>query len=142
VPGTTLIYSEKDGDDVVDRRVTVTLDTKTIMGVKCVVVRDLVIEKGEVQEDTNDWFAQDKQGLVWYFDEAAKEFKGGERGSTEGSWEAGVNGLPGIILPAHPAPGVPYRQEYSPNVAEDMGQVIASGPCWSPARRKKWCAEA
>ena len=125
VPGTTMIYSEKEGGDLLDRRVTVTHDTKVIMGVKCVVVRDTVSEKGEVQEDTYDWFAQDKQGTVWYFGEATKEFKGGGRISTEGSWEAGVNGLPGIIMTAHPVPGAPYRQEYSPNVAEDMGQVVA-----------------
>jgi hypothetical protein len=28
-------------------------------------------------------------------------------------------------MPAHPAPGKPYRQEYSKNNAEDMGQVVA-----------------
>ena len=125
VPGTTTIFGEKDGDDTLERRVTVTHDTKMVMGVKCVVVRDLVTIKGEVEEDTYDWYAQDKQGTVWYFGEATKESKGGGRISTEGSWEAGVNGQPGIIMPAHPAPGAPYRQEYSPNVAEDMGQIAA-----------------
>lgn len=126
VPGTTAVFREKDGSDVLDRRVTVTHGTKMIMGVKCVVVRDLVTVNGEVQEDTYDWFAQDKQGTVWYFGEATREFKGGGRVSTEGSWEAGVNGQPGVIMPAHPAPGAPYRQEYSPNIAEDMGQVVAA----------------
>jgi len=125
VPGTTMIFSEKDGDDLLDRRVTVTHDTKMIIGVKCVVVREIVTEKGEVKEDTYDWFAQDKQGTVWYFGEATREFESGGRITTEGSWEAGVNGLPGIIMPAHPVPDAPYRQEYSPNVAEDMGQVVA-----------------
>ena len=125
VPGTTLVYNEKDGDILFERRVTVTHDTRMIMGVKCVIVRDLVMENGQVQEDTVDWYAQDKQGTVWYFGEASREFKGGGRISTEGSWEAGINGQPGIIMPAHPAPAVPYRQEYSPNVAEDMGQVVA-----------------
>lgn len=125
VPGTTTIFEERNGDDVLDRRVTVTHDTKVVMRVKCVVVRDLITIKGEVQEDTYDWFAQDKQGTVWYFGEDTREFKGRGRVSTEGSWEAGVNGQPGIIMPAHPAAGAPYREEYSPNVAEDMGQVVA-----------------
>ena len=127
VPGTTEIFSEKDGGDTLESTVTVTHDTKTIMGVKCVVVHDIVTEEGELQEDTYDWYAQDKEGTVWYFGEATKEFKGGGRVSTEGSWEAGVNGQPGIIMPAHPAPGLPYRQEYSPDNAEDMGQVVALG---------------
>jgi hypothetical protein len=34
---------------------------------------------------------------------------------------------PGIIMPANPAPGPPYRQEYSPGNAEDMGQIVAVG---------------
>ena len=97
------------------------------MGVKCVVVRDAVKLDGVVLEDTFDWYAQDKQGAVWYFGEDTKEFKSGGRVVTEGSWEAGVNGQPGIIMPAHPKPGQPYKQEYSPNNAEDMGQVVAVG---------------
>ncbi len=125
VPGTTKIFTEKDEDETVESAVTTTHDTKMIMGVKCVVVHDVVTENGKLQEDTYDWYAQDKQGTVWYFGEATREFKGGGRVSTEGSWEAGVNGQPGIIMPAHPTPGVPYRQEFSPDNAEDMGQVVA-----------------
>jgi hypothetical protein len=125
VPGTVMIFSEKDGDETRERIVTVTHHTKIVMGVKCVVVHDVVALKGEVQEDTYDWFAQDKQGTVWYFGEATREFLGGDRVSAEGSWEAGVNGQPGVIMPGRVVPGPPYRQEYSPNQAEDMGQVVA-----------------
>lgn len=125
VPGTTMTFIEKDGDETRERTVTVTHGAKVVMGVKCVVVHDVVAAHGELEEDTYDWFAQDKQGTVWYFGEATKEFKGAGRVSTEGSWEAGVNGQPGIIMPAHPVPSPPYRQEYSPNNAEDMGQVVA-----------------
>jgi hypothetical protein len=125
VPGTIMTFLEKDGDETQERTVTVTHDTRIVMGVKCVVVHDVITEDGDVQEDTYDWFAQDKQGTVWYFGEATKEFKGRGRVSTEGSWEAGVNGQPGVIMPAHLAPGPPYRQEFSPNNAEDMGQIIA-----------------
>ncbi len=125
LPGTIMIFIEKDGDQTRDRTVTVTHSTKSVMGVKCVVVHDVVTANGEVEEDTYDWFAQDKQGTVWYFGEATREFKGRGRVSAEGSWEAGVNGQPGIIMPAHPVPGPPFRQEYSPGNAEDMGQVIA-----------------
>jgi len=127
VPGTTKIFSEKDGGDTLLRTVTVTHDTKMVMGVKCVVVHEVVSEEGEAKEDTYDWFAQDKEGTVWYFGEATKEFKSRGRVSTEGSWEAGVNGQPGIVMPAHPVPGPPFRQEYSADNAEDMGQVVAVG---------------
>jgi hypothetical protein len=124
-PGTIMTFIEKDGDETRNRTVTVMHETKIIMGVKCVVVHDIVATDGDIEEDTYDWFAQDKEGTVWYFGEATREFKGRGRISTEGSWEAGVNGQPGIIMPAHPLPGPPYRQEYSPDVAEDMGQIVA-----------------
>ena len=127
VPGTTLKYEEKGGGATNENEVTVTSETKEIMGVKCTVVHDVVTEKGAVKEDTFDWYAQDKQGSVWYFGEATKEFKAGGRVSHEGSWEGGVKGAqPGIIMPGDPKPGKPYRQEYSPNNAEDMGQVVAT----------------
>jgi hypothetical protein len=67
------------------------------------VVHDQVFLDGELTEDTFDWQAQDKQGNVWYFGEDTKELENGEVVSTEGSWEAGVNGAhPGIIMLAHP----------------------------------------
>ena len=127
VPGTTLKYEEKAGGQTSDNEVTVTADTKEIMGIKCVVVHDVVTAEGALKEDTYDWYAQDKQGNVWYFGEATKEFKAGGRVSHKGSWEAGVMGAqPGIIMPGEAKPGKAYRQEYSPHNAEDMGQVVAA----------------
>lgn len=126
VPGTTYKLIEKEGKDTRENIVTVTRDTKVVMGVTCTVVRDVVNEKGALKEDTFDWYAQDKQGNVWYFGEDTKEYKEHGKVDTEGSWEAGVGkNLPGIIMLAHPAPGRPFRQEYGPGHAEDMGQVIA-----------------
>jgi uncharacterized protein DUF3108 len=127
VPGTILKYQEKGGGETSDKDITVTSETKEILGVKCVVVHDVVTQKGAVREDTYDWYAQDKQGTVWYFGEATREFKAGGRVSQQGSWEAGVKGAqPGIVMPGDPKPGKPYRQEYSPSMAEDMGQVVAT----------------
>jgi hypothetical protein len=127
VPGTILKYQEKGGGETSDKDITVTSETKEILGVKCVVVHDVVTQKGAVREDTYDWYAQDKQGTVWYFGEATREFKAGGRVSHQGSWEAGVKGAqPGIVMPGDPKPGKPYRQEYSPSMAEDMGQVVAT----------------
>ncbi len=128
VPGTTFNFVEKEGRETRENKVTVTTDTKMVMGVKCVVVHDTVKVKGVLQEDTFDWYAQDKEGAVWYFGEATKEFKKGGRVITEGSWEAGVKGAqPGIVMQAHPKPGEPYRQEYFAGEAEDMAQVMAVG---------------
>jgi hypothetical protein len=127
VPGTTFKFVEKLGKSTSENEVTVISDTKTIMGVSCRVVHDTVKQKGVLKEETYDWYAQDKQGNVWYFGEDTKEYKKkGGKYSTEGSWEAGVDGAqPGIVMPANPAIGEPYRQEYYKDQAEDMGQVVA-----------------
>jgi sugar lactone lactonase YvrE len=38
-----------------------------------VEVHDQVFTDGELTEDTLDWFAQDKDGNVWYFGEDSDE---------------------------------------------------------------------
>jgi hypothetical protein len=127
VPGTTLFYEEAVDGELLQDEVTVTFDTKVIMGVTCVVVRDVVTsEDGAVVEDTLDWYAQDSEGNVWYFGEDTKEYEDGKVKSTAGSWEAGVDGAqPGIVMEASPQVGDEYRQEYYAGEAEDMARVLA-----------------
>ncbi|HEX9330474.1 MAG TPA: hypothetical protein VF896_01225 [Anaerolineales bacterium] len=125
-PGTTFVYrGETEGVPTRDV-VTVTYDTKVILGVTTTVVHDQAYEDGVIVEDTFDWYAQDKAGNVWYFGEDTKELdENGNVISTEGSWEAGVNGAePGIIMEADPKKGDKYQQEFAQDVAEDMAQVI------------------
>lgn len=126
-PGTVMVYTEKEDDEVRTRIVTVSHETKVVMGVKCVIVHQVVTAaNGRAEEETDDCYAQDKQGNVWYFGEAARVFKGLGAISNEGSWEAGVKSAqPGVVMPAHPTPGPAYRQGYLANVVEDMGQVMA-----------------
>ena len=125
-PGTTYIYrGETEGVPTRDV-MTVTSDTKVILGVTTMVVHDQAYEDGVLVEDTFDWYAQDKAGNVWYFGEDTKELdENGNVISTEGSWQAGVNGAePGIIMEANPKKGDKYQQEFASDVAEDMAQVI------------------
>jgi hypothetical protein len=128
VPGTVFRLIETVDGKSKDNQVVVTHETKNIMGVNCVVVHDTLSENGVLIEDTYDWFAQHRDGSVWYFGEATREYKPGGGVSTEGSWEAGIDGgQPGIMMPGEPRPGEPYRQEYKYHEAEDMGQVVATG---------------
>ena len=125
VPGTTAVFHEQNGRERRENKVSVTHETKIILGVKCVVVHETVALDGALIEDTYDWFAQDRQGAVWHFGEATKEFKSGGRVSTDGSWEVGVNDAqPGIVMPARPKVGERYRQNYLAHVAEDIGQIV------------------
>ena len=125
-PGMTYVY-EGSADGVAEHNeVTVTRDTKMILGVRCVVVHDTVTQDGEVVEDTLDWYAQDSEGNVWYFGEDTKEYENGVVTSTAGSWEAGVDGAqPGIVMKASPQVGDEYRQEYYAGEAEDMAKVLS-----------------
>lgn len=129
-PGTRWTYRETDQDGEELRVVvTVTDDTKAIAnGITARVVRDTVYRGEEIVEDTFDWYAQDSSGTVWYLGEQTEEFDGGRSVSTEGSFEAGVDGaLPGVVMPAAPVPGMSYRQEYLAGEAEDNGEVLRVG---------------
>jgi hypothetical protein len=103
VPGTTYIYEgTKEGSPVNDT-FEVTSRTKLIMGVKCREIADKVYVDGFLEVDP-----------------------AGNVVSTEGSWEAGVNGaMPGILMEAHPRVGDTYQQEFSQGVAEDMATVLS-----------------
>ena len=125
-PGTRTTYEADTAEGHQQTLTEVTRDTKTIMGVTTVVVHDTVTSNGAPLEDTLDWFAQDRDGNVWYFGEASKAFDAGGAVSTEGSFEAGVDGAqPGIVMPGRPQIGDQYRQEYAKGVAEDTGEVLS-----------------
>ena len=124
--GSRWVYRETHPDGATSRIVmTVTDRTKTVLRIEATVVRDVLTEDGKVKEDTFDWYAQDKDGNVWYLGEDTKEYEGGKVVSTKGSWEAGVDGAQaGVIMPAQPEPGMTYRQEYYEGEAEDQAEVL------------------
>lgn len=123
IPGTTWVYEgTSDGEE---ERIEVLAETRTIQGITATVVRDTVSIDGEIVEDTHDWFAQDRDGNVWYLGEAVEDLEGGQVVSTEGSFEAGTDGAQaGIVMPAVPAVGDAFRQELYPGEAEDMAEIL------------------
>jgi hypothetical protein len=124
-PGRVLTYEGNNG--AVKSTSTVTNEHKTILGVQTTTVRDTLLTNGKLTEDTLDWYAQDKDGNVWYFGEDTKEYQDGKVTSTEGTWQAGVDGAkPGIIMPANPQIGGATYQEYYQNHAEDQFQVLST----------------
>ena len=128
--GSRWVYSETDQEGA-DQRVVVTVTNKTKQianGVEARVVRDVVTDRktGEATEITDDWYAQDKDGNIWYMGEATAEYENGKLVTRAGSFEAGVDGAqPGIIMPAEPQVGQAYRQEYYKGKAEDEGAVLS-----------------
>jgi len=138
VPGTVWVYEGDTEDGTETITVTVTDEIKDIAypdpeGVekifKCIVVKDIVELDGEVIEDTDDWYAQDKDGNVWYFGEIARNYEDGYLVDLEGSWEAGRDfAKPGILMWAYPEgtgsepPQEVYRQEFFLGDAEDVAE--------------------
>jgi hypothetical protein len=92
-------YRAETDEGVEVTRVTVTSETKMILGVRATVVHDEVFLNGTLTEDTFDWFAQDNEGNVWYLGEHSCEIVNGQCASTQGPWEAGVSGAEaGIVM--------------------------------------------
>jgi hypothetical protein len=119
------VTNSADGSKMRDV-ITATDQTKMIAdGIEARVVHDVVTDHGKPVEVTDDWYAQDSAGNVWYFGEATIAFEHGKQ-IDNGSWEAGVDGnQPGIALPAKPRVGLTYREEYSKGVAQDQSRVIS-----------------
>ena len=125
-PGTRTVYhGTKDGEHT--RDVVIVLHrTRTIQGVVCRAVWDRLFLGGVLEERTIDWYAQHRNGDVWYFGERTAELD--EQGnvlSREGSWLAGRDGArAGIFMTAHPQVGQTRQQEFYPGHAEDRFRVI------------------
>jgi hypothetical protein len=127
-PGTVFNFEGESGDEAETNTIEVLSETKTILGISATIVHDRVYTEGDLTEDTFDWYAQDKDGNVWYLGEDSRELENGQVVSTEGSWEAGVDGAEaGIIMWGDPAAhlGEEYHQEFARGVAEDLGKVVA-----------------
>lgn len=126
-------WEYRGGSEVV--RVEVLDRTRLIEGVRCVVVRDTVISKGKVIEDTFDWLAQAKDRGVWYCGEEVKDYETfpGDRPvlpelvSIDGSFKTGRDGAkPGLLFPPVPIVGQVYREEFSLGNAEDLAGVLTT----------------
>lgn len=120
-----------DGESI---EVTVTDETKLVDGITCVVVLDVASEDGVVVEITQDWYAQDVDGNVWYCGEIARNFETfpGDQPETpelvdiDGSWKAGRDGAEsGILLPFDPQVGDVFRQEVAYGEAEDAVEILS-----------------
>ncbi len=109
--------------------------TKLIDDVTCIVVKDIVTDNGDLIEETDDWYAQAKNGAVWYCGEEAQDFESfdgdnprrPELVSNDGSFKAGRDeDKPGIIFQASPRKGQSYLEEFSVGNAEDVTQVLST----------------
>ena len=126
--GRTLVYRGVRGGVTQTDRVHVTARTKVIEGITATAVTDIARHGRKLLEKTTDWFAQDKQGNVWYLGEQTAAYLPGGKVDRSGSWQAGMrDGEPGIVMLAHPRVPDAYRQEYLKGSAEDTAWIVSIG---------------
>ena len=82
---------------------------------------------GRILEVALDWYAQADDGSVWYFGEDVFNYEDGVVADTHGTWLAGKDGPPGMIMPTRPGPGQVYRPENIPELVFEEVTVKASG---------------
>jgi len=105
---------------------TVLPQTETIGGVEAAVLQDREYHDGELVEATLDYFAQHRDGSVWYLGERVDEYEDGQLVGHEGQWLSGDgDNRAGVYMPAQPAAGQKFNQENAPGIAEDQSEVIA-----------------
>jgi len=89
--------------------VTLLPETRTIewngQQVETLVSQFIAYEDGRVLEVAVDFFAQADDGAVWYFGEDVANYVDGAIDNTDGTWLAGRDGPPGMIMPADPQVG-------------------------------------
>lgn len=129
---TTMVYEGEEtdpetGESFTTRvEMTVQPDTATIAGVEVLVVQDQAFDDDELVESTLDYYAQHKDGSVYYFGEDVDNYEAGELINHDGSWRAGEGeNLPGVIMPPAPAVGDVFAQEKAPGIAEDQMTVLS-----------------
>jgi hypothetical protein len=88
---------------------------------------------GRIQELALDRYAQADDGSVWYLGEDVFDYVDGQVAVSEGTWLAGRDGPPAMIMPARPRPGQAFRAENITGVVfeelrvRDVG-VTVDGP--------------
>ncbi len=96
-------------------------ETTLIAGTHTVTVDGVPIEvvvsqytaylDGRIEEVAIDRYAQADDGSVWYLGEDVFDYRDGAVAITEGTWLAGRDGPPAMIMPADPQVGDVFRSE-------------------------------
>jgi hypothetical protein len=106
---------------------TITWDGRQI---KTITMQYLSFLDGRIEEVALDWFGQADDGAVWYFGEDVFNYEEGRVADTDGTWLAGKDGPPAMIMPAAPKVGDVYRSENIPGlvfeevVVKSVGETV------------------
>ncbi len=126
---THVIQLGAEGKVALRHEVTLLPETKTIewngQQVETIVSQFVAYGDGRILETAVDFFAQADDGSVWYFGEDVFNYENGVVANTDGTWLAGKDGPPGMIMPADPQVGDVYRPENIPGLVFEEVTVTA-----------------
>ena len=118
--GTQVIQLGAEGDEQLRFEVTTLPDTKTIEWngqlIEARVDHFMAYGDGRILEVAVDFYAQADDGAVWYFGEDVFNYQKGVVHDRDGTWLAGKDGPPGMIMPGDPQVGDVYRPENIPGL--------------------------
>ena len=76
IPGTQWVYEATLEDGSTERiELEILRETRAVNGVTATILHDSVFVDGELVEETFDWYAQDKDGNVWYLGEDVDNYE-------------------------------------------------------------------
>ena len=121
----------REGTEVLRHELTLIADTRVIdvdgAPVEARVTQFMAYANGRLIEIAIDYFAQDDSGSVWYLGEDVTNYADGVVLDHKGTWLAGRDGPPGMIMPANPHAGDVYRPETIPGLVFEETTVDATG---------------
>ncbi len=95
--------------------------------IKVLVSQYTAYSDGRIEEVALDRYAQADDGSVWYFGEDVFDYRNGLVAVTEGTWHAGADGPPAMIMPAHPKVGDVFRPENIIGIVFEEVRIKAVG---------------
>jgi len=108
--------------------VTILPDTQIVDGVTAGVLEERETRSGKLAEVSRNFMATHRTtGDVYYFGEDVDNYKNGTVVNHESAWRAGVKGARfGLMIPAVPAVGQKFYQEFAPKIAMDRVEVVST----------------
>jgi hypothetical protein len=116
------------GEVVIPRLESRVLPEKTrVAGVEVLILEERAYADGQLIELALDYFAQHKDGSVYYFGELVDNYEDGKLLDHNGTWLSGEGAnQPGIVMPKQPKVGEVLVQENAPGIAEDTATVVST----------------
>jgi len=115
---TQVLQLGAEGGDELRFEVTLLPGTKTVewdgRQVTTVVSQLVAYTNGQVVEVAKDFYAQADDGAVWHFGEEVANYDEGVLVDNEGSWLAGLDARPAMVMPGSPRVGDVFRSGNRP----------------------------